>query len=254
MPFRVAAAYSGKVNNAEMANPPNRVAELRKARGLTGIGLSQMTGLSQSQISRLEKGERKLKMDQAQAIARALRVSISDLAAEIEEAGEAPAADLLDMVPNARPDPQLPHPGDLMRGAIEDAIPVYGVASAGPDGRFIINHSDGPISRVARPPGLAHHIRVFSVLVDGSSMVPWREPGEPVFAVPGLTILKESHVLAQIDAGPGQPPDAYLKQFIKWDDDELVLRQYNPEKLFRFPREKVKEVWRVLEWREVFGV
>lgn len=57
----------------------NRIKDLREARGLSTAALAVMVGTSQPQISRLEKGERKLTEDWMRRIAKALDVRPSDL-------------------------------------------------------------------------------------------------------------------------------------------------------------------------------
>ncbi len=59
--------------------PPNRLRELRKARGLTLQEVGELAGISHVQVSRLEKGGRRLKDTQMTALARALKVSPQDL-------------------------------------------------------------------------------------------------------------------------------------------------------------------------------
>ena len=59
--------------------PPNRLREIRKARGLTLQAVGARAGISHVQLSRLEKGDRRLKDTQISALARALEVSPQDL-------------------------------------------------------------------------------------------------------------------------------------------------------------------------------
>ena len=67
---------------------PNRIRELRDARGISAAALGALVGMSQPQVTRLEKGDRRLKYDQAAIIAQALGVAVTDLHAEIEGAPE----------------------------------------------------------------------------------------------------------------------------------------------------------------------
>ena len=59
----------------------NRIRELREARGLSAADLAEKVGTSQPQITRLERGERRLTVDWMQRIAKALDCQPSDLMA-----------------------------------------------------------------------------------------------------------------------------------------------------------------------------
>lgn len=57
----------------------NRLKEIRKSRGLTLEKLSEMSGVSLSQISRIEKGERGWSVDSLPKLAEALNVTVAEL-------------------------------------------------------------------------------------------------------------------------------------------------------------------------------
>ncbi|MBV8539421.1 MAG: helix-turn-helix transcriptional regulator [Pseudonocardiales bacterium] len=69
-----------------MGTGGERVAELRKARGLTQVALARRAGVSSSLLSKIEVGDRTLTPANAAAIARALRVSLGALYGEVEVA------------------------------------------------------------------------------------------------------------------------------------------------------------------------
>lgn len=76
-----------------MSSPPNRIRELRKARGLSTSALAELVGTSQVQISRLERGERGLTVEWMMNIAKALDCLPEDLLgpvalAQFEESAE----------------------------------------------------------------------------------------------------------------------------------------------------------------------
>lgn len=56
-----------------------RIKELRRAAGLTQVDLADRAGLSQSEVCRMEKGQRSITVDRLSSIARALGVSASSL-------------------------------------------------------------------------------------------------------------------------------------------------------------------------------
>lgn len=65
-----------------MGDLPNRIRELRKQQGLTLSQLSDLVGLSDAQINRLEKGERELSVPRLLAFARAFKRPVAELLPE----------------------------------------------------------------------------------------------------------------------------------------------------------------------------
>jgi transcriptional regulator with XRE-family HTH domain len=57
----------------------NRIKELREARGLSAAELGKRAGMSQPQVSRLENSNRRLKVEQVVALAKALGVSTQEI-------------------------------------------------------------------------------------------------------------------------------------------------------------------------------
>lgn len=68
--------------NLPIMPPPNRIAELRSAKGLTIEQLAEATGISVSYLSRLATGDRNLSVKNLNKIAVALGVGASDLLTE----------------------------------------------------------------------------------------------------------------------------------------------------------------------------
>lgn len=56
-----------------------KLKEVRNLKGLTQFKLSELTGVSKSEISRIERGESSPTMDQMEYFATALDVKINDL-------------------------------------------------------------------------------------------------------------------------------------------------------------------------------
>lgn len=57
----------------------NRIAILRKERGLTLTALAAAAGTTKSQIQKLERGDRRLSLEWMERLARAMQIKISDL-------------------------------------------------------------------------------------------------------------------------------------------------------------------------------
>jgi len=56
-----------------------RIRELRSSRGMKQSELAKLVGMNQTQISKVERGERKLKADEVAKFAKALHVPIAEL-------------------------------------------------------------------------------------------------------------------------------------------------------------------------------
>ncbi len=229
---------------------PNRIRQWRMALNMSQGRLAALTGTSQPQIDRLEKGERRLTMDWVARIAAALSVPPAAL---LEDAPPPPQnyrhsaaipALLPAHVPPVRTAPPLPRD-----------VPVMGTAQGGPDGVFHLNMTDGPIDWARRPPGLVGMTSIFAIYVEGDSMVPWRQPGELVFVQDGRTPAPGNHViiLTRTD-DPASPPHARVKKLLRRTARYVELEQYNPHEVFTVPAEQIVCLYRALEWSEVLGL
>jgi len=114
-------------------------------------------------------------------------------------------------------------------------LPVLGRAQGGNDGNIIMN--DAAIDWTFRPTHLEGIKDAFAVFVTGDSMNPRYKEGDLVYVHPRLAPVRDGFVLVEIDGHRG-----FIKQFIKWDDDYLILRQFNPEKTLRISAHTVLHV------------
>lgn len=122
----------------------------------------------------------------------------------------------------------------------ERRLPVYGQAVGGIDGEFPINGST--LYSVLCPPQLSEISGAYAVSISGDSMYPRYEDGEIAFVDPTRRVKKGDYVIAQITAGAGETPLAYVKKFIRHNAGGLVLEQFNPAKELHFPHERVVSV------------
>ena len=130
-----------------------------------------------------------------------------------------------------------------MGGALPDhrvIIPVYGQAVGGVDGEFVMNGDR--LDDVFAPPSLSAVAGAYAVYVAGESMEPRYFDGEIVFVNPTKRARRGDFVVAQIQAGEHGPKLAYVKRFVRWNAEELVLAQYNPEKELTFTADQVVSV------------
>ncbi|WP_421722910.1 S24 family peptidase [Bauldia sp.] len=141
------------------------------------------------------------------------------------------------MPPNA-------HVGESYSLAAEK-IPVYGQAVGGSDGRFVMNGET--LDHVLAPPVLSGVSGAYAVYVYGDSMEPRYYDGEVVYVDPRRRPRKGEFTVAQIRPGDGGPPLAFVKRFIRWTDEALMLEQFNPAKELSFPAEAVVSVHLIVQ-------
>ncbi|WP_457659549.1 LexA family transcriptional regulator [Sinorhizobium medicae] len=119
-------------------------------------------------------------------------------------------------------------------------LPVLGEAVGGEDGEYIFNGS--VLDYVDCPPSLENVPNAYAVYIDGESMVPRFRPGETVWVHPTKPPRRGDDVVVQIhrdEEDEGAPPRGFVKEFVGWTANKLVLRQYNPDKKIEFTRQQV---------------
>lgn len=119
-------------------------------------------------------------------------------------------------------------------------IPVFGQAVGGLDGEFLMNGA--VLYEVMAPPILSEISGAYAVSVSGDSMSPRYEDGEVCFVDPTRRVRKGDYVIAQIRLEEGGAPLAYVKKFVRHNNSELVLEQFNPPKELHFEAQTVQSV------------
>lgn len=227
-----AAAYVPAVT--ELRGIGQRIRRVRELRG----GLSQeafakrLGTVTRGAVGNWERGQG-IKRENLQAISATFAVSFDWLATGAGKP-EQPASNAPD-VPNAIV-------GDKI-AARGQSIPLYGHAVGGVDGEFILNGNE--LDWITAPPGLLPSRGAYAVTVAGESMEPRYFDGETVFVDPQRRVTRGDFVVAQIrrdDGDDGNPPLAYIKRFVRHNEAELILEQYNPPKELRFPHSMVVSV------------
>ena len=138
-------------------------------------------------------------------------------------------------------------------GAMPLNVPVYGTAVGGSSGEFQMNGN--VVDYVRRPPGISRTQGVFAVYVQGDSMSPWRFPGDPIYINPARPARQGDHVLVELQSErDGEPGAAFVKRLVSVSATAVRLAQYNPARDdIEFPRDKVRQILRIVEWAELLG-
>jgi len=237
---------------------PNKIREIRKAKGVTLEELAELTGISPSYLSRMEGGKRNVSIQNLSLVAAALKVQARDLVPDASV--QSPVSDdekaMIDELVR-QPPPRQDSAAEAEANATfgEPArfprrrLPVYGQAVGGDDGRFILNGQR--LADVLCPPALENVRDAYAVFIHGSSMEPRYYAGETAWVHPHLPVRSGDFVVAQIqNDDPGEPPLGFVKKFISKNGRELVLEQFTPpegeDHLMRFPADRVISVHKIV--------
>jgi SOS-response transcriptional repressor LexA len=130
------------------------------------------------------------------------------------------------------------------RVEIGPQIPLYGTVVGGVDGQFELNGN--LLDRVKAPASLYGVRNAYAVRVAGDSMEPRYEDGETVFVDPNRRPTRNDYVVAQVRGDEAGAPLAYIKKFVRWNSERLVLAQFNPTKELEFDGRLVVSVHYIL--------
>jgi phage repressor protein C with HTH and peptisase S24 domain len=131
------------------------------------------------------------------------------------------------------PTPMPPATGKPVR-----MLPVLGEAVGGEDGQYSFNGQI--LDYVACPPSLANVPNAYAVWIDGESMYPRYKSGELVYAHPGKPARRGDDVIVQVrPREEDMPPRGFVKEFVGFVGEKLVLKQFNPDARIEFPRDDI---------------
>lgn len=117
-------------------------------------------------------------------------------------------------------------------------LPIVGAVRGGADG-FYFNDGE-PKEYVRRPPLLEGVANAFALYVDGDSMEPRYFAGEILYVNPNRPVTKGCFVALELADGQGM-----IKQFLRRDDNLVILKQFNPPKEIRIAADQVKYLYRI---------
>lgn len=201
--------------------------------GRSQIDLARHLGLDASAVSRLVKGDRHLKGQEASGIA---------------EFFGCPVDEVLHAFGVGAADGHIPRLVDVAQAAesrLLQPLPVYGSAVGGMDGAFEFN---GRINEyIDRPPQLAGVKNAYGVYITGDSMFPVFRPGWLAHVNPNRPLTPGCGVVVQLRPDdPESPPLCYIKEYVRRTASRLVVRQYNPEGEYDWPLDRVIAAHRIV--------
>lgn len=224
--------------NASLEQLLSRIDSRLQVLGMSDNAASTKAGLTRDLIRNLRRGaSRELSSHAATALAEVLEISIGQLLgseAMPEEQGMSRG------VPPRAPRRSHVSPPAPAPAVSKKRTPILGLAVGGDDGRFLMNGET--IDTTFCPPGLEDVPDLYAVYVSGSSMEPRFEPGETLWVHPRRPARRGAYVVVQIKGEPGEPPEGFIKKFVSWTPESLVLEQLNPPQEIVFDKSKVLSV------------
>lgn len=210
---------------------PNRIEELRRAFGWTQQDLAERVGTDKVQISRLERGERRLSPLWQQRLSKALLCDPSEL---LKLPVQSKAAQELLALP--------PPPGNLPPGAVPVRmggrdLPIRGLAMGG-DGHYHI--TSDTVDWTWRPPELIGVSDAFAVFCTGDSMEDVVLEGTILLVHPHQPVRPRDLCVMELQDGA-----LLIKRLLRRTGSHYHLRQYNPAEDFTVETEQVRHCWRV---------
>jgi SOS-response transcriptional repressor LexA len=218
---------------SEVSQAARRLKLLRERAGLSMRAVSEALGWTLTRYQHYEDRYRRsyLPLDLAR--------QLGDLFAQ----RGVPAADVLalagvDMAPrDPAPVPPQQQPIISVPPMSRD-LPVMGTVKGGAGGIYI---NEGEAKEfIVRPPSLAGVSNAFALYVHGESMEPRYYAGEVLYVNPNRPLTKGCFVAVEMADGQG-----LIKQFVRRNDEHLVLAQFNPPKEIRLPIAGVKRIYRI---------
>ena len=113
-------------------------------------------------------------------------------------------------------------------------IPVRSAARGGSEQEMFL--ADGPIGYTPRPANLAGVRAAYAIYMVGDSMEPRYQPGWLLHVNPFKPPTRGRDVVVYKTGNA-----VLIKQFVRWDNDTLILRQLNPPGELRVLRGDITE-------------
>jgi transcriptional regulator with XRE-family HTH domain len=186
--------------------------------GTSQAELARRLGLAPSAVSRMIKGDRQMKLQEAVEVAAFLGVSQEEV---LRHAG-AETPPRLEPARRGRPVQRDQLPSTAIA---RDRIPIRAIGAFGE-----------PVGSTLRPANLSGVRDAYALYMTGEELLPRYDPGwllhihpfKPPTRGRDVVVVKHDRTLV-------------FGQFVEWEADSLALRQLNPERTLRIPRAEIGE-------------
>lgn len=138
------------------------------------------------------------------------------------------------------------------RHQMPNDVPVMGTAAGSLGGAF--QFEGGVVDYVARPPALATAKDVYSMFIEGTSMMPAHNPGDLRFINPHRPPHIGDTVVITAKYTEDGPYECFIKTLVRRASNKITVEQLNPPATIEFETRFVVSVHKVLTMNELFGV
>lgn len=193
--------------------------------GLTQRGLAERMNLNPAAVNRMLYGNRNIRAEEIPVIEDYLGVKL-DLSA-----------------PTVEPKPARRGFSDVPQAALhaqDSVVPVYGYAAGSLVNGLNLGNGD-VVDWVVRHPAQFGIPGAFAIYVFSDSMEPRYFRGELVYIHPGRPPAAGSDCVIEMKNG-----DAYLKRFVRQNEDKIRVGQFNPPQEADLPRADIRAVYSVV--------
>lgn len=213
---------------------------LETTRGLTQKGLAEHMGLNPAAVNRMLYGRRHIMAEEIPLIEEYIgqRLELTKAAPSVnteyrQDARQKVLHKLSDI-------PLQPLAPASPENASAQMVPVYGYAACSLQNG--LNLSNGEVvDWVTRHPALIGIRDAFAVYVFSDSMEPRYFRGELVYVHPGRPPEMNRDCLIEMQNG-----DAYIKRFLRQDEDKIRVAQFNPPEEKEIAKEDIKAIYAVV--------
>ena len=131
-----------------------------------------------------------------------------------------------------------------------DTLPIYGRAAGAILGAEIL--SDTPVDHLHVPTNVLKMKDAYALWVDGTSMIPKFEPGEPIIGAPHRPVRGQDFVIAQVMQNGNLV--ALVKRYVSQNEKHIKLEQFNKHSFIEIPHGEVYALHRILTTAEILGL
>lgn len=139
------------------------------------------------------------------------------------------------------------------RQSMPNDVPVMGTA-AGSHTKGAFQLLPGPVDYVRRPPALANVRGLYSLFVEGTSMVPQYFPGDLIYVNPNKPARFGDAVVIQCRDHQEGGFEGTIGVYVKRNETHITIQKHNPEAEIRISREVIVNMHKILTLNEIFGV
>lgn len=230
---------------------PSRLREIKEAVGITSAELSRQTNIDPATLSKIELGRRGLSRNFARILADKLQVPVEMLYAEIGSPILNANLPMRTSHQKREVEQAYEKPTIEQQISLPATVPIYGSVSCGTErGSFLL--TDTVIEYAPKGPKIQHRSDIYALYVEEENMEPWKRPGQLIYVDPLRPPRRGDRVIITTSMSRDASQEAFLMEYIKRTDYEIIVKQYNPSHTHQWSLDYLVSCHRILEPEEIF--